>query len=67
MTAASRSPRPCPPCGNPTPTQALVEAHVGPTRGHPRADVVVWLGPACALEVTCPARRRGTPGGGGWR
>ncbi len=67
MTAISRAPRPCPLCGNPTLVGALVEAHVGPTRRYPRADVVVWLCPACALEVTCPAHRHDTPQGGGWR
>ena len=54
MTAARSAPRPCPLCGNPTPTSALVEAHVGPTRQHPKADVVVWLCPPCANEVTDP-------------
>ena len=67
MTAPIRSPRPCPLCGNPTPISALVEAHIGPTRRHPRADVVVWLCPACVLEVNCPARRRDTARRGGWR
>jgi hypothetical protein len=65
VTAASHPARPSSLCGNPTLIGALVEAHVGPTRRHPRADVVVWLCPACALEATCPARRRGTPRGGG--
>jgi hypothetical protein len=53
MTAATPAPRPCPLCGNPTVTAALVETHVG-NRRLARADVVVWLCPACALEVTCP-------------
>jgi len=46
------APRSCPLCGNPTATAALVEAHVGPIRQHPKADVVVWLCPSCALELT---------------
>jgi hypothetical protein len=50
--AARSAPRSCPLCGNPTLTNALVEAHVGPTRQHPKADVVVWLCPPCAVEVT---------------
>jgi hypothetical protein len=54
MTPTRSAPRPCPLCGNPTATNALVEAHLGPTIQHPRADVVVWLCPACALEVTDP-------------
>jgi hypothetical protein len=54
MSATRSVPRPCPLCGNPTATAALVEAHVGPTRQHPKADVVVWLCPPCALEVTDP-------------
>ena len=52
MTAARSAPRACPLCGNPTATTALVEAHVGPTKQHPKADVVVWLCPPCALELT---------------
>jgi hypothetical protein len=64
MTMPIRAPRPCPLCGHPTPTNALLETHVG-TRRLPRADVVVWLCPPCALEVTCPDRRR--TGGGGRR
>jgi len=39
-------------CGNPTPTSALVETHVEPTNRHPKADVVVWLCVACAVEVS---------------
>jgi hypothetical protein len=31
-----------------------MEAHVGPTTQYPKADVVVWLCPACALEVSDP-------------
>jgi hypothetical protein len=41
VTPARSAPRPCPLCGNPTVTAALVEAHVGPTTQHPKADVVV--------------------------
>jgi hypothetical protein len=54
VTAARSAPRPCPLCGRPTVAAALVEAHVGPTRQHPRADVVVWLCPSCAFELTDP-------------
>ena len=54
MSATRSVPRPCPLCGNPTPTVALVEAHVGPTRQRPKADVVLWLCPPCALEVADP-------------
>jgi hypothetical protein len=54
MTAPRSAPRPCPLCGNPTATGALVEAHVGPTKQHPKADVVLWLCPPCATEVTEP-------------
>ena len=54
MTATRSVPRPCPLCGNPTSFAALVEAHVGPTKQHPKADVVVWLCPSCATEVTHP-------------
>jgi hypothetical protein len=50
-TSASRT---CPLCGNPISARALVEAHVGPTKQHPKADVVLWLCPPCALEVTDP-------------
>jgi hypothetical protein len=57
------TPRPCLLCGNPTAPAALLEAHVGPTKGHPRADVVVWLCPACALAVTDPGHGRPTTGG----
>jgi hypothetical protein len=52
VTATRSAPRSCPLCGNPTPAAALVEAHVGPTRQHPKADVVVWLCPPCAGEVS---------------
>jgi hypothetical protein len=55
VTAPRSVPRPCPLCGNPTPSAALVEAHVGPTKQQPKADVVVWLCPPCAVEVTDPA------------
>jgi hypothetical protein len=58
-------PRPCPLCGNPTAPAALLEAHVGPATGHPRADVVVWLCPVCALAVTHPGDR--LPTAEGWR
>jgi hypothetical protein len=54
MTTTRSAPRPCPLCGNPTPTAALVETHVGPTKQHPKADIVVWLCPPCAFEVTDP-------------
>ena len=54
MTAARAAPRCCPLCGNPTRTDALLEAHVGPTRQHPKADVVVWLCPPCAQGVSDP-------------
>jgi hypothetical protein len=59
------TPRSCLLCGNPTAPAALLEAHVGPTKGHPRADVVVWLCPACALAVTDTAYQRSTAEG--WR
>jgi hypothetical protein len=49
---ARSAPRPCPLCGNPTATAALVEAHVGPTKQDPKADVVLWLCPPCAIELT---------------
>ena len=52
MTAPRSAPRCCPLCGNPTRVNALVEAHVGPTRQYPKADVVVWLCPLCASEAT---------------
>ena len=52
MTPPRSAPRPCPLCGNPTATNALVEAHVGPTRQHSKADVVLWLCPPCALELS---------------
>jgi hypothetical protein len=52
VTAPRSAPRPCPLCGNPTRFAALVEAHVGPTRQQPKADVVVWLCPPCAAEAT---------------
>ena len=53
MTAPRSAPRCCPLCGNPTRVTALVETHVGPTRQH-KADVVLWLCPPCALELTDP-------------
>jgi hypothetical protein len=52
MTTPRSAPRPCPLCGNPTPARAPVEAHVGPTRQHPKADVVLWLCLPCAAEVS---------------
>ena len=55
MTAPRPAPRPCPLCGNPTRVNALVEAHVGPTRQLPRADVVVWLCLPCAQGVSDPS------------
>jgi hypothetical protein len=58
VTAARSAPRSCPLCGNPTPTAALVEAHVGPIKQHPKADVVVWLCPPCAGEVTDAGHRQ---------
>jgi hypothetical protein len=61
----STAPRPCPVCGNPTTPAALLEAHVGPTKGQPRADVVVWLCPACADAITDPGRQKHTVRG--WR
>jgi hypothetical protein len=42
----------------PTATTALVEAHVGPTRQHPKADIVLWLCPPCALELTGPGQHQ---------
>ena len=58
MTALRSVPRCCPLCGNPTQVNALLEAHVGPTRQHPKADVVVWLCPPCAIEVTNPGHHQ---------
>jgi hypothetical protein len=63
VTAATPAPRSCPLCGNPTAPAALQEAHVGPTRRHPRADVVVWLCAPCALAVTNPGDRLPTAEG----
>jgi len=57
VTATRSAPRPCPLCGNPTAIRALVEAHVGPTKQHPKADVVLWLCPPCAFEATDPDHR----------
>ena len=54
MSAPLRAGRPCGLCGNPAPARALLEAHVGPTRRYPRADVVVWLCVACAVDITTP-------------
>ena len=56
MTPVRSAPRSCPLCGNPTATATLVEAHVGPTKQHPKADVVLWLCPSCALELTDPGQ-----------
>ena len=58
MTTTRSAPRPCPLCGNPTPVAGLVEAHVGPISQHPKADVVVWLCPSCALELTDPGHHQ---------
>ena len=55
MTATA--PRCCPLCGNPTITKALVEAHIGPTKQDPKADVVVWLCLPCAVEVSDPGHQ----------
>jgi hypothetical protein len=56
--------RPCGLCSNPVPFDLLVEAHVGPTKRHPYADVVVWLCVACAVDVsTGPADDRKRDGG----
>jgi hypothetical protein len=58
VTATRSAPRPCPLCGNPTPTSALVEAHVGPTKQHPKADIVLWLCLPCALGLTDPGQHQ---------
>ena len=47
-----RLPRPCPLCGNPVSTSALVETHLESTNRYPKADVVVWLCVACAVDLT---------------
>jgi hypothetical protein len=60
------APRPCPLCGNPTAPAALLEAHLGPTKGRPQADVVVWLCPACAQAVTGPGQGQSTAEGRRW-
>jgi hypothetical protein len=57
MTAPRSAPRCCSLCGNPTGVNALVEAHVGPTRQYPKADVVVWLCPPCTQEVSDPGHQ----------
>jgi hypothetical protein len=57
VSAARSAPRSCPLCGNPTRVAALLEAHVGPTKQHPKADVVLWLCPPCALEVSDPGHQ----------
>jgi hypothetical protein len=64
MSGPLRPPRPCRLCGNPTPTEALVETHLEPTNHHPKADVVVWLCVACAVEVTALADDGAKYGGG---
>jgi hypothetical protein len=56
MTPPRSAPRPCPLYGNPTRFAALMETHVGPTKQQPRADVVLWLCPPCALELTDPGQ-----------
>jgi hypothetical protein len=43
---------------NPTRVAALLEAHVGPTKRHPKADVVLWLCPPCAQEVSDPGHHQ---------
>jgi hypothetical protein len=58
MTAPRSAPRCCPLCGNPTRVAALLEAHVGPTKRHPKADVVLWLCPPCAQEVSDPGHHQ---------
>ena len=63
MTAPRSAPRLCPLCGNPTRVNALVEAHIGPTRQDPKADVVVWLCRPCAQEVSDPGNHQ-PPGKG---
>ena len=52
MSTLLRPPRPCPLCGNPVSTSALVETHLEPTNRYPKADVVVWLCLACAVALT---------------
>jgi hypothetical protein len=52
VSAPLQGGRPCGLCRSPVPFDALLEAHVGPTKRHPRADVVVWLCVACAVDVT---------------
>jgi len=47
-----RPPRPCPLCGNPVATSALVETHLEPSNRYPKADVVAWLCLACAVQAT---------------
>jgi hypothetical protein len=56
VTAATRVVRPCWRCQHPTPIQALVEVHFGPSPGNHKADIVNWLCSACALAVTRPTR-----------
>ena len=52
MSGPQRPPRPCPLCGNPVATSALVETHLEPSNRDPNADVVAWLCLACAVEAT---------------
>jgi hypothetical protein len=66
MTAPRSAPRCCSLCGNPTGVNALVEAHVGPTRQYPKADVVVWLCPPCAQEVSDPDQHQSPEKGRQW-
>ena len=67
MSAPLRPPRPCPLCGNPTATNALVETHLEPTKRYPYADVVAWLCVACAVDVTDEAADGGLTSDGGRR
>ena len=66
MTRPTPAPRCCPLCGNPTGTKALVEAHIGPTRQDPKADVVVWLCLPCAQEVSDPGHPQPSVKGQRW-
>jgi hypothetical protein len=52
VTAGLGALRPCGLCGNPTPTGALAEVHIGPAPRLPRADVVAWLCEVCAVDLT---------------
>jgi hypothetical protein len=66
VIATRSAPRLCPFCGNPTAAAALVEAHVGPTTQHPKADVVLWLCPPCAVEITDPFQVQPSEKGRPW-